>query len=172
MQVTATEVIREAVPQDLEQIRDIYNHYVANSVATFDIEPRTLANRQEWFAQFSTTGPYRLFVAATPQIVGYACSTPFNARAAYRTSVETTVYIHPDSVHQGVGYTLYKVLLDTLTAEPGLHRAYAGISQPNESSNALHEKLGFKHIGTFTEVGYKFERYWDVARFEKDLSND
>ena len=85
-------------------------------------------------------------------------------------SVETTVYLDPAATGSGLGTLLYGTLIDRLVGDDRLHRAYGGIALPNDASVALHEKLGFEHVGTYREVGRKFGRYWDVAWFEKDLS--
>ncbi len=168
---TSAVVARTAMQTDLERIVDIYNHYIENTPVSFETETHTVEDRQEWFAGFKETGPYRLMVAELDgAVIGFACSARFNPRAAYSTSVETSVYLEPDSTGRGYGAPLYRALLDELDQEPGLHRAYGGISQPNPASNALHERLGFRYVGTFREVGYKFDRYWDVARYERELA--
>ena len=162
---------RPAKAADLARIVEIYNHYIENTPASFETEPHTVEGRQEWFASFGETGPFRLIVAELDgSVMGFACSARFNPRAAYSTSVETSVYLDPDYTGRGFGAPLYGALLDELDREPGLHRAYGGISLPNPASIALHERLGFRHVGTFREVGYKFDRYWDIARYERDLA--
>ncbi|MDX1508792.1 MAG: GNAT family N-acetyltransferase, partial [Woeseiaceae bacterium] len=123
-----------------------------------------------WFDAYSADGPYRLLVADTGDaVIGYASSSRFKTRDAYRTSVETTIYVHPDATGTGIGNRLYGELLARLRADDRLHRAYAGIALPNDASIALHESLGFHLAGTYREVGYKFDRYWDVAWYECDL---
>jgi phosphinothricin acetyltransferase len=106
---------------------------------------------------------------ADPQeILGYSTSSPFRTKPAYAPSVETTVYVAPDAGRRGIGTLLYTALFEALSGED-LHRAYAGIALPNEASARLHERLGFRHVGTYREVGRKFGRYWDVAWYEKPL---
>ena len=164
-------VNRPAVAADLARIVEIYNHYIENTPISFETEPHDVEGRRAWFDGFSTTGPYRLLVADVDgSVTGFASSATFNPRAAYSTSVETSVYLDPAATGRGIGTQLYAALLTELDKEPGLHRAYGGISQPNPESNALHERLGFRHVGTFREVGYKFDRYWDVARYERELA--
>jgi phosphinothricin acetyltransferase len=102
------------------------------------------------------------------RVLGWATSSPFRARAAYATSVEVSVYCAADAVGRGVGTLLHKSLLEALEGEDP-HRAYAGITQPNEASTRLHAKFGFQHLGTYREVGRKSGRYWDVAWYEKPL---
>jgi len=164
-----TTSVRPGEAADLEQVNEIYNHYVATSPATFDIEPVTMDARREWFTHYSTAGRYRCFVAVDgPAVLGWATSSPYRQRQAYETTVETTVYLAPDAVGRGIGSALYEVLFASLAGED-LHRAYAGITQPNPASVALHERFGFVRAGLYTEQGRKFGRYWDVAWFEKSL---
>lgn len=106
--------------------------------------------------------------ADTGRVLGYASSSPFRPKSAYATSVETTVYVAPDAGRRGIGSLLYQALFDALAGE-GLHRAYAGIARPNAASTRLHERFGFRHVGTYREVGHKFGRWWDVAWYEKEL---
>jgi phosphinothricin acetyltransferase len=161
--------IRDGRSDDLEQVNDMYNHYVRTSVSTFDIEPITMERRREWFTDYSPTGRYRLLVADEDGVIaGFATSSRFMARQAYETSVSTSVYCGPERIGKGVGTALYRALFEAISAED-LHRAYAGISQPNPASVALHERFGFRQVALFTEQGRKFDRYWDVAWFEKAL---
>ncbi|MHB8686953.1 MAG: GNAT family N-acetyltransferase [Candidatus Dormibacteraceae bacterium] len=161
--------VRPASADDLAAINDIYNQYVDEAHYTFDVEPMTMDARREWFTHYGTTGRYRLMVAVSEgQVIGYASSSRFRPKAAYETSVETSVYLVPEAVGRGVGSRLYEGLFKDLAGED-LHRAYAGIALPNPASIALHERFGFKRVAHFTEQGRKFGRYWDVAWYEKPL---
>ncbi|MFY9588921.1 MAG: N-acetyltransferase family protein [Actinomycetota bacterium] len=161
--------VRPAEAADLEQLNAIYNHYVETSPATFDIDPLTMEQRHEWFSHYAPTGRYRLLVATDgDRVLGYASSSPHRLRKAYETSIETTAYVAPDATGLGVGTEMYSALFDALAGED-IHRAYAGITQPNDASNALHEKFGFKRAALYSEQGRKFGRYWDVAWYEKPL---
>jgi phosphinothricin acetyltransferase len=163
-------LIRPAEPADLSALLDIYNYYVINTPITFDIEPRTLGQRQEWFDQFRDGGRYQCFVAVQEhKPKGWACSTKFKEREAYATSVETSVYCAPEFTRRGIGRQLYTTLLEALTGED-IHLAYGGISQPNEESVALHLDMGFRPIGTYCEVGRKFGRFWDVALYQREMA--
>jgi phosphinothricin acetyltransferase len=163
-------VVRPAGEADLEQLNDIYNQYVKDTHFTFDIEPWTIEARREWFTHYAPAGRHRLLVAVSEAaVVGYACSGQYRPKHGYVTSVETSVYLAPDSVGRGVGTKLYEELFKALEAED-VHRAYAGIGLPNPASVALHEHFGFKRVAHFTEQGRKFDRYWDVAWYEKPLS--
>jgi phosphinothricin acetyltransferase len=159
--------IRPATRADIPAITALYNHYVRETVITFDIEPTTLEARLQWFEQFAPEGPYRLFVARAGGVfAGYAGTLKFRAKEAYRTSVETTIYLEPRFQSRGLGRALYETLFDALK-DTGVHRAYGGITLPNPGSLALHEKAGFRHIGTYSEVGFKHGQYWDVAWYER-----
>ena len=163
--------VRAASAADLGPINDIYNHYVLQAHYTFDIEPVTLEARREWFTHYGTAGRHRLLVAVSEEaVVGFASSSTFRPKPAYETSVETSIYLAPAMVARGAGSRLYERLF-TLLEDEDVHRAYAGISLPNEASIALHERFGFKRVAHFTEQGRKFGRYWDVAWYEKPLGN-
>jgi phosphinothricin acetyltransferase len=162
-------VIRAGELDDLEAVTEIYNYYIRETAITFDVNAFSPVERRDWFEQFGEKGPYRLVVAAMDgRVVGYAGSTRFRPKAAYITSVETTVYLDPGSMGRGIGTKLYEALFDSLRGED-LHRAYAGITQPNPASIALHLRFGFRSIGTYREVGRKLGQYWDVEWFEKSL---
>ncbi|MET7607829.1 N-acetyltransferase family protein [Streptomyces avermitilis] len=167
-----TEVqVRPGVEADLKALTDLYNHYVRETPITFDTAAFTPEERRPWLLSHPEDGPHRLMVATgadSQEILGYATSSPFRAKPAYTTSVEVTVYVAPDAGGRGVGTLLYGALFEALAGED-LHRAYAGIAQPNEASTRLHERFGFRHVGTYREVGRKFGRYWDVAWYEREL---
>ncbi|GGJ23270.1 GNAT family N-acetyltransferase [Streptomyces brasiliensis] len=163
--------VRTGVEGDLEALTDIYNHYVRETPITFDTAVFTPEERRRWLLSHPEDGPYRLKVAVagdSNEILGYATSSPYRAKPAYATSVETTVYVAPHAGRRGIGTLLYGALFDALSGED-LHRAYAGIAQPNAASTRLHERFGFRYVGTYREVGRKFGRYWDVAWYEKEL---
>ena len=171
-----TEVqVRPGVESDLDALTDIYNHYVRETTITFDTVPFSPEERRPWLLSHPEDGPYRLKVAVdgtfqgnSQRILGYATSSPYRAKPSYSTSVEVTIYLAPDAGGRGIGTLLYKALFEAL-ADEDVHRAYAGIAQPNEASTRLHERFGFRYVGTYREVGRKFGRYWDVAWHEKEL---
>jgi phosphinothricin acetyltransferase len=161
--------VRPGTDEDLAQLNELYNQYVKDTHFTFDLEPLTIVARREWFSHYGAAGRHRLLVAVLDQaVIGYATSSRFRPKAAYDTSVETSIYLAGESVGKGVGSRLYSELFKLLEHED-VHRAYAGISLPNPASIALHERFGFKRVALFTEQGRKFGRYWDVAWFEKPI---
>lgn len=163
-------LVRPCVEADLEQLNEIYNHYVKTSAATFDLNAIPMDVRKDWFGKYAETGPHRLLVAVEgDKVLGYADSHQVRLKPAYITSVETSVYLDPGATGFGVGTALYQALFDMLSAED-VHRAYAAVTDiPNPASIALHERFGFRPVGTFHEQGRKFGRYWDVEWFEKEL---
>ena len=163
--------IRRVQQRDLPALTDIYNHYVLTTPITFDIEPKTLEERQEWLDTFASTGRYQCLVAERDgRAIGWACSGKYKERAAYATSVELSVYLAPTARGLGLGRRLYQTLIDVLQDED-IHRMYGAIALPNPISVALHMAMGFRLVGTQTEVGWKLGRYWDVALYERSLAS-
>ena len=161
--------IRPATEADLERLTEIYNYYIINTPITFDLAPFSVEERREWFREHALSGPHRLLVADVEDaVVGYVTSSLFRVKAAYRTSVETSIYLTQETKSQGIGTKLYSALFDAL-ADEDVHRAYAGITLPNEVSIAVHKKFGFQSVGVYHEVGRKFDTYWDVEWFERRL---
>jgi phosphinothricin acetyltransferase len=159
--------VRPAVHGDLSQITEIYNYYVLNTPVTFDVEAYTVERREPWFAQFGAAGRHRLLVAEeNGMVMGYAGTTRFRPKAAYETTVETTIYCAPDALGKGIGKQLYARLFAVLKSED-IHRFVAGYALPNAASEALHRRFGFKVVGVFSENGRKFGKYWDVCWTER-----
>jgi phosphinothricin acetyltransferase len=160
--------VRPAIEDDLAAINDLYNHYVAESHVTFDVEPVSMEARRAWFGEHPG-GRHRVFVAEDAgRLIGFASSSRLRPKPGYLTSIETSVYVAADATGRGAGTRLYETLFKAVEGED-VHRAYAGIALPNPGSIALHEKFGFKRVAHFTEQGRKFGRYWDVAWFERPL---
>jgi phosphinothricin acetyltransferase len=162
--------VRPARPEDLAALTDIYNHYVATTAITFDLQTFTAATRRGWFDDHAATGPHRLLVATdrAGDCVGYASSSRWRPKPAYETTVEASVYCHPDVVGRGCGTALYAALFAALERED-VRTIVAGVSLPNPASRSFHEKFGFREVGVFHAVGRKFDRFWDVAWFERSL---
>jgi len=162
--------VRPATLDDLASITDIHNYYIGNTHITFDVQPYVPEQRVSWFNDHSDGKRYRLVVACGPQgdVLGYACTGRHRSKEAYDTTVESSVGCRPDSVGRGLGIMLYEALFAAV-ADEDINRIVAGIAQPNEASNALHQRFGFKTIGTFSQVGRKFGEYWDVMWMERPL---
>lgn len=155
-------MIREARGSDSEAVVEIYNYYIRNSVATFeenDIAPAEMANRIE---KVIGSGLPWIVAEQNGKVCGYAYAGTWNSRSAYIRTVEVTIYISPSEVSSGLGTQLYRELFLRLQ-ERKIHCVIAGITLPNPSSVAIHEKFGMQKSGEFKEVGYKFGRWLDVG---------
>jgi L-amino acid N-acyltransferase YncA len=161
--------IRTASPTDAAAICTIYNHYVTTTTITFEEDAVAEPDMAQRIADVSAAGLPWVVAEAGGKVVGYAYATKWRVRPAYRYSVESTVYVDPAWVGQGVGRALYDVLLDALR-QRGLRVVIGGIALPNEGSVGLHEKLGFHKVAHFAEVGMKFGRWIDVGYWELNLS--
>ena len=162
-------LVRPAARADLPRLTEIYNHYVLHTPVTFDVEPYTVEKRTPWFEQFGSTGRYRLLVAEEKGLVlGYAGTMRFRPKAAYETTVETTIYCAQEAIGKRLGSRLYEALFAAIQNED-INRLVAGYTLPNDASAALHARCGFKPVGIYTEVGRKFGRYWDVQWTERPL---
>ena len=151
-------------------LRDILNHYILNTVVTFEMVELSLENRKTWFTQFSETGRYQLFVAEEEGLViGYAASLRFHQRPAYAPSVMSSIYLHPDHTGKGIGEKVYSTLVENLKLSEDVHRIYGLVVLPNPGSVRLHEKLGFQVAGLLHQGGYKFGEYHDVRMYEHRL---
>jgi len=159
--------IRRVEEGDLPALLAIYNYYVRETPVTFDIEPRTLQQRRAWFDGFAQTGRYQCFVAVKDgEAVGWASSHPYKDRAAYDTTVMSSIYLSPEVCGLGLGRRLYATLFEALKDED-IHRVFGGISLPNAASVGLHLAFGFEAVGIYREVGRKFGRFWDVGSYMK-----
>ena len=162
--------IREAVEADLPHVREIYNHYVLNSTVTFDEKPMTLASLRKKYQRVAELG-FPFIVAQNPagQLLGYAYVTPWREKAAYRFTVENSIYLGPASTGKGLG----KVLLGELIARSkaaGIKEIIAVIADKGaDGSIALHRQYGFKEIGHMGKVGFKFGRWLGTVLMQKSL---
>jgi phosphinothricin acetyltransferase len=161
--------IRPATLADLPAITVLINHYISNTPITFDVTAYTTEERLPWFHDHSDGRRYRTIIAEDGgRLLGYAATGAFRKKGAYDTTAEVGIACAPEATGRGVGTALYGALFEAIAGED-LHRLIAAIVQPNVASNALHERFGFRPIGVMTEVGRKFDRYWDVLWMEKRL---
>ena len=157
-------VIRSAQDSDVEQLCDIYNEYVKDTIITFDTQLKEIpAFRSEMHDSMKTL-PY-IVAEKDGQILGFAFASCWKSRCAYNYSVESSIYVLPESKGKRVGYSLYYQLIKELK-NLEIHAVIAGISLPNVISVGLHEKMGFQKIAHFKEVGYKFNRWIDMGYWE------
>ncbi|MEW6154823.1 MAG: N-acetyltransferase family protein [Actinomycetota bacterium] len=160
--------VRLARQDDAEAIRAIYNPAVTATTVTFDLVPRTLAEQQQWIAEHSGAHPAVVATGPSGQVVGFASLSPYRPRPAYATTVEDSVYVHPDQHRQGVGRALLEDLLRLGTLH-GFHAVMGRIVDGHEASIALHQACGFRVVGVEKEVGRKFGRWLDVVLMQKLL---
>lgn len=153
--------VRSADPADLPRVAAIYDEQVATAVSTFDVEPAPLSY---WEAKLGSEEPGDHFLVAEVDGVvhGYASSSAYRPRPAYRQTRETSVYLDPERRGQGLGRALYDALLARLR-EDGVHLALAIVARPNDASEALHRACGFEQVGLLPEVGRKFDRWVDTG---------
>jgi len=157
-------MIRAARTNDAPAIAEIYNHYVRHTVVTFEEVPVAVKEMAQRILDVSERLPWLVW-EDDGAVVGWAYATAWKPRSAYRFSVETTVYVAASHQRRGVGDALYSKLIEDLR-ERKLHSAVGGIALPNEGSIALHEKLGFKKVAHFAEVGRKLDRWVDVGYWQ------
>jgi phosphinothricin acetyltransferase len=156
--------VRAAREEDLPRIREIYNHEVLTSTATYDTQQRTEAEQRTWFAHHG--GQHPVFVAEQgTSICGWASLSPWSDRAAYGRSAEVSEYVAVEWRRRGIGRQLLEALIDA-ARERGHHALLARISADNTPSIALHAELGFFVAGTLKEVGIKFGRMLSVCIME------
>jgi len=166
--LAASTTLRLATAADAGQISEIYNYEVMHTVATFDLVPRSLSEQRDWLA--ARSGAFAAIVAVDPDgdVVGFAALSPYKERAAYRTSVENSVYVRRDLHGQGIGRLLVDELL-SIAADSGFHTVFARINAASDASIALHRRCGYQLVGIEREVGRKFSRWHDVAVMQRLL---
>jgi len=168
--MSGTVVIRAATAEDAEAIAAIYNHYVLETIVTFEEDPVAPVEMARRIAEVEAGTLPWLVAEEGGQVVGYAYATPWRSRIGYRFSVEVTVYTAPGQEGRGIGSRLYGELLPLLEAK-GLHAAMGGIALPNDASIALHEKFGFQKVAHFRQPGIKFGRWIDVGYWQRMLGD-
>jgi L-amino acid N-acyltransferase YncA len=157
--------VRAANAADAAGVAAIYNHYVGQTVVTFEEEAVPAAEIARRMQDAAAASLPWLTAEASGSIVGYAYAANWRVRHAYRFSVEVTAYIAPDHARRGIGSSLYTVLIAALRAR-GIHAAIGGIALPNDASIALHEKFGFRKVAHFEQVGFKFKHWIDVGYWQ------
>jgi phosphinothricin acetyltransferase len=157
--------VRSALATDAETIARIYNYYVKNTVITFEEEPVSSETMAMRVTEVQDASLPWLVAEIEGVVAGYAYASKWKARSAYRYAVETTIYLEAGREGGGIGSRLYSDLLSILRTR-GFHAAIGGAALPNEASRALHEKLGFEHVATFRQVGFKHGKWVDVAYWQ------
>lgn len=161
-------MIRRAAPADARACCDIYNEHVTGTIVTFETEPVTAQEMAMRIGEKLQQHDW-LVLEDQGKVVGYAYYGTFRARAAYRHSVEATIYLAIEAQGRGLGAALYRALIASAGSK-GYRELIGGVALPNSASVALHEKLGFIPVGVFPRVGYKFGAYIDVGFWQLSLT--
>jgi phosphinothricin acetyltransferase len=157
--------IRQAQTRDIKSINEIYNEAICSTVSTFDIAPKSLSEQNDWFIGHGPRNPI-LVAEKNNIIVGWAALSKWSNRCAYKETAEISVYVKKEHQGQNIGKNLLTAIIKE-GEKVGLHTLIALITEENKKSIYLHESLGFFHIGTMREVGYKFGRRLDVCIMQK-----
>jgi phosphinothricin acetyltransferase len=159
-------VIRDATLSDAGDITEIYNYYIDETAVTFEtaiVSEKVMKQRIR--KVFAEGLPWLVATEGNDKIVGYAYSTPWRERSAYRFTVEISVYLSDQSMGKGIGTALYQRLFEKLKRK-GVHSVIGGITLPNPASIALHEKFSMKQVAHFKQVGFKFVQWQDVGYWQ------
>lgn len=160
-------IVRPVEPDDFEDIARLTNHFIRNTAIHFALSEISPAQLEDAHRQAADRHPW-LVAHADGRFAGHARAATWRARDAYANTCETAVYVEPAAHRRGIARALYTALLDDLTHR-GFHTAVAGITLPNPPSIAFHEALGFTHVGTFAQVGRKFDQWHDVGFWQRHL---
>ncbi len=161
--------LRFVCKDDTKQILNIYKYYIEKTAITFEYEVPSEVDFLVRINSISENYPY-IVATLNKEVIGYAYASRFRERKAYDWAVETSVYVDKNKKGKGLGKKLYKKLLELLT-EQGFVMAYACVTCPNFTSDALHSSLGFSKVGIFTNSGYKFDSWHDIVWYEKQLNS-
>ncbi|MCT1905016.1 GNAT family N-acetyltransferase [Oceanobacillus sojae] len=162
-------MIREATPEDLAGILDIYNDAILHTTAVYTYKPQTLANRQEWYKQKMDAGYPILVSEQNGKVAGFATFGPFRVWPAYKYSIEHSVYVDKEYRKKGIASSLMKEII-AVAREREYKTMVAGVDAANEKSIAMHKKFGFVHAGTIKNAGFKFNQWRDLAFYQLELN--
>jgi len=160
-------MIRHATSADAAAITEIYNHYVLTHWATLEWVPIPVSEMEARIQKVQEEFPW-LVAEEDGIILGYAYAGQFRGRVGYRHTAETSIYLNPEQHKKGIGSQLYEELF-RLLEKMDVHKLIAGIGLPNEASVAFHQKHGFVKVAHFTEMGRKFNKWWDVSFWERPV---
>ena len=163
-------MIRVVRDSDASAICKMYNHYIRETVITFEEEELTDQEMLERIKKVTNKFIWLVY-ELDGEILGYAYANTWRERIAYRYSIETSVYVDPNAKGKGIGKMLYQELLEYLK-EKGYQQIIGGITLPNEASEKFHEHFGFKKVAHFSKVGLKFDQWHDVGFWQLDLSKE
>ena len=157
--------IREAATDDAASIADIYNHYIRESVATFDTEHKTVEDRTAWLVGREDRHPVLVCEDDRGDITAWGALSPYASRTAWSRTAEVAVYVADHRVGSGIGPRLLAALIER-AREAGLHTLVSQIVSENEASLRMTERAGFERVGHLSEVGFKHGRWLDVVMMQ------
>jgi len=163
-------MIRKVNISDAENIVSIYNYYIENTIITFETSKIDVNEEKQRIKNILDNNYPFIVYEEQNAVVGYAYLSKWREREAYNNTLESSIYVHKDYQSRGIGKMLYKELINSAKAQ-GVHVLIGGMSIPNPKSQKLHEGLGFKKVGLFKEVGYKFNKFIDVELWQLNLYN-
>ena len=168
-------MIRDADPAaDAARLAQIYDHYVVHDTATFELDPIGAEEMASRIARIQARGLPWIVLERDDAVAGYAYAGPFCDRVAYRHTLEATVYLAPEVRRGGLGTELYTALIERLRGRSEgehapVHSVMGVVALPHPGSVALHSRLGFRHVGTIEDAGFKFDRWIDVGYWQLTL---
>lgn len=157
-----SKIIREAIKEDIPFILEIINFEIENSTSVYDYKKRSLEDKMEWFKKKKEDKTPILVAVEDNNILGYGTYGVFRPWDGYQFSVEHSIYIHKNSRGKGIGRKIMKELIQ-LAKKQGYHTIVAGIDASNSKSINFHKNFGFKEVGRFNQIGYKFEKWLDLV---------
>ncbi|MBL7900035.1 MAG: N-acetyltransferase [Crocinitomicaceae bacterium] len=160
-------MIRPAAKTDAQQLADLYNYYVRNTLITFEEEELSAAQFAERIQKISENYPFIVFEEAG-EILGFAYGNKWRERSAYRFALESSVYVKQGYFGKQIGTQLYQELFSLLKSQ-GCKQLIGVITLPNDTSVKMHERMGFEKAAHFKKVGYKFGQWCDVGYWQKTL---
>ena len=162
-------LIRKGEKKDIPRLLDIYNYEVINGVSTLDLNPKELADREQWFGAHQTEDHPLIVAEKDGVVMGYATLSPYRDKEAYKSTAELSIYIAPECRRQGAASALMGAILDMARERGRFHLIVSVITSGNAASEALHDKFGFTFCGTLHEVGFKHGKYQSIDNYELKL---
>ncbi len=167
----AAHIIRDALPQDIAQIQQIYAHHVLSSTTTFEETPPTVDEMSGRMQKISEQNLPWLVAETDGRVLGYCYAALYRPRPAYRYTVEDSVYLADGESGKGIGRDLLTALIERCEQGPWRQMIAVIAGTQNQSSIALHRNLGFAHVGTQPDTGYKFGQWIDVVFMQRALGD-
>ena len=158
--------IRTGRPEDAADLLEIMNYEITHNTATFDLQEKTPEEWQRWMERHGRDNHPLLVAEEDGRAVGYASLSPYREKEAYRTTVELSIYVHPDYRRRGIARVLMEAILAAAKQDPAIHTVVSVITGENAASIRLHEQMGFRCSGTLHAVGQKFGRWLDIVNYE------